>query len=75
VSRLVKESGLGQTYADDVPLTLTAKEEQEFAEIVDKSGHLHPFWFAIPSDGFCCLQKMFDLGQLGLEWHCESVHQ
>jgi hypothetical protein len=46
---------------DDVPLTLGAKEEQKFSQIVDEAGYLHPLRLSVSSNGLGSLQQMFDL--------------
>jgi len=53
--------------ADDVPLTLRPKEEQEFSQVVNESGDLHPLRLSVSPNGFRGLQQMLDLrnGRLG----------
>ena len=53
--------------SNDIPLTLGSKKEQKFSQVVDESGYLHPFRFAVSPNGLGGLQQMFDLrdGRLG----------
>ena len=56
-----------ESVPDDVPLTLGPKEEQEFSQVVNESGDLHPLRLSVSPDGFRGLQQMLDLrnGRLG----------
>ena len=56
-----------ESISHDVPLTLRSEKEQQFSQIVDESGYLHPLRFAVSPNGFGGLQQMFDLrdGRLG----------
>lgn len=54
------------TYADNVPLTLGAKEEEEFPEVVNETCYLHPFRLAVSPDGLSSLEEVLNLGEAGL---------
>ena len=55
------------TYADNIPLTLGAKEVEELAEIVNEARDLHPLRLAVPSDGLRRLQEVLNLREARLE--------
>ena len=46
-----EEEGKENAYPDDIPLALRAEHEEKLAEIVNQTGDLHPFWFAVVTDG------------------------
>ena len=54
------------TYADNIPLTLGAKEVEELAEIVNEARNLHPLRLSISADSLRGLKKVLDLGEAGL---------
>ena len=45
-----------KSISDHVPLALRSKEEQKFSQVVNQSGYLHPFRFAVASHGLGGLQ-------------------
>ena len=49
------------TYADNIPLTLGAKEVEELAEVVHEAGELHPLGLPITTDGLRSLEEVLDL--------------
>ena len=53
--------------SDNVPLALRAKEEQEFSQVVNESGNLHPLRLSVSSDGLRGLQQVFNLRNGRLE--------
>ncbi len=59
--------GQSQTYPDDVPLPLGAKEVEKLAEIMDEARDLHPLRLSISADSLRGLQEVFDLREAGLE--------
>lgn len=54
------------TYTDNVPLTLGAKEEEELPEVVNETSYLHPFRLTVSPDGLGSLEEVLNLGEAGL---------
>lgn len=63
---VIEGTANGESVAHDIPLTFGIKEEQKFAEIVDKARQLHPSWTPITTHGFCGLKQMLDLTKVGV---------
>ena len=68
-----EEEGKENAYPDDIPLALRAEHEEKLAEIVNQTGDLHPFWFAVPADSLSRLQQVLYLTEVGLEFHVSIV--
>jgi hypothetical protein len=74
VNDLVRELAADdESVANDVPLALGSKEEQEFSQVVNEPCDLHPFGLSVPSDGLRSLQQVLDLrnGRLKSAGVCE----
>ena len=56
----------GDTHADNVPLSLGAKEKEELADVMNKTRDLHPFRLAISPNGLSSLEEMLNLGEARL---------
>lgn len=62
VNDLVRElAPHDESVSNDVPLALGSKEEQEFSQIVNEPGNLHPFGLSILPNGLRSLQQVLNL--------------
>jgi hypothetical protein len=55
----------GEGVADDAPLGFAIQAEA-FAEVVEKADEDHPARMAVATDRFRCLEKVLDLGEVGI---------